>query len=122
MYENIKTTIVAVGIFVICMWVALTTGSLVYRMGQYREQCENYRAELKSAENRQQQLKDAVGQCIEIVGRSEELFSSSATTVRQLKEQLKEARKNYEDMERLLYSIYDNNTDSYNNSVRDNKE
>ena len=86
-YENIKNYILTffLVISIIC------GGILFYRLGYYRKQCEQYRAELSEAENRQQEL---------------------TATIRQLKEQLKEARKVYEDMAELLYNFSGNNANN----------
>lgn len=85
-----------------------------HRLEHYREQCRQYREQLESATCRQQELRDAVNGCIEIVGRTEEVFSSTASTITELRRQLKEVRASYEDMERLLHSV---DSDSSDNDV-----
>lgn len=109
-YENIKNYILTffLVISIIC------GGILFYRLGYYRKQCEQYRVELSEAENRQQELTATIRQCVEISKRADGIYSSTTTSIRQLKEQLKEARKVYEDMAELLYNFSDNNT---NNNV-----
>lgn len=85
-----------------------------HRLEHYREQCRQYREQLEAATDRQQELRDAVNGCIEIVGRTEEVFSSTASTITELRRQLKEVRASYEDMERLLHSV---DSDSSDNDV-----
>ena len=85
-----------------------------HRLEHYREQCRQYREQLEAATYRQQELRDAVNGCIEIVGRTEEVFSSTASTITELRRQLKEVRASYEDMERLLHSV---DSDSSDNDV-----
>lgn len=107
-YENIKNYILTffLVISIIC------GGILFYRLGYYRKQCEQYRAELSEAENRQQELTATIRQCVEISKRADGIYSSTATSIRQLKEQLKEARKVYEDMAELLYNFSGNNANN----------
>ena len=100
-------------ISVILVLLCATIGLQAHKLGQLRAECEQYRIELQSAENRQRDLTDTINRCIDINNRAAELYSSTATTIGELKSQLREARKIYEDMEKLLYSFY-NNSDSDN--------
>lgn len=110
---NEKKNGIYIVISVILVLLCTTIGVQVYRLGQLRKECERYRIELQSAENRQRDLTDTINRCIDINNRAAELYNSTATTIGELKSQLREARKIYEDMEKLLYSFY-NNSDSNN--------
>lgn len=111
---NEKKNGIYIVISVILVLLCATIGVQVYRLGQLRKECEHYRIELQSAENRQRDLTDTINRCIDINNRAAELYSSTATTIGELKSQLREAREIYEDMEKLLYSFY--NDSSSNNS------
>lgn len=103
---------IIIGITMVVLYAVI--GLQDYRLGQLREECERYRIELQSAENRQRDLTDTINRCIDINNRAAELYSSTATTIGELKIQLREAREIYEDMEKLLYSF--NNDSSSNNN------
>ena len=88
-----------------------------YRLDSYRKQCYEYRIELESARNRQSEITTSVNECIELSNRAAELLSQSSTSISQLKQQLSEARKIYEDMENVFLHISwsDSNGNNYTN-------
>ena len=98
---------------IILVFLCAAIGLQAYKLGQLRAECEQYRIELQSAENRQRDLTDTINRCVDITKRADSIYGSTATTIGELKIQLREARKIYEDMEKLLYSFY-NNSDSNN--------
>ena len=99
---------------IILVFLCTGIGLQAYKLGQLRKECERYRIELQSAENRQQDLTDTIDRCVDITKRADRIYGSTATTIGELKIQLREARKIYEDMEKLLYSFY-NDSGSNNN-------
>ena len=111
---NEKKNIYVIIIGIILVFLFTTIGFQAHKLGQYRAECEHYRIELQSAENRQRELTDTISGCIDITKRADRLYGSTATTIGELKSQLREAREIYEDMEKLLYSFY--NSSSSNNS------
>lgn len=97
------------GCFAIYFMLSVIGGAVLScRLGQARQQLEYYRTELESAENREQQLADTVDKCWESTERTREILGSSVSSVAELRKQLKEVRKNYENMEVLLLDCYDN--------------
>ena len=110
---NEKKNCIYTIIGVILVFLCTIIGLQAYKLGQLRAECEHYRIELQSAENRQRDLTDTINRCVDITKRADSIYSSTATTIGELKIQLREARKIYEDMEKLLYSFY-NNSDSNN--------
>lgn len=110
-YEKKNGIYIIIG--VILVFLCATIGLQAYKLGQLRAECEQYRIELQSAENRQRDLTDTINRCVDITKRADSIYGSTATTIGELKIQLREARKIYEDMEKLLYSFY-NNSDSNN--------
>lgn len=109
--EKKNIYVIIIGIILVCLFA--TIGFQAYKLGQLRAECEQYRIELQSAENRQRDLTDTINRCINITKRADELYGSTATTIGELKNQLREAREIYEDMEKLLYNFY-NSSDSNN--------
>lgn len=105
--KNCIYTIIGIIYVFLCAIIGLQS----YKLGQLRAECEQYRIELQSAENRQRDLTDTINRCVDITKRADSIYGSTATTIGELKIQLREARKIYEDMEKLLYSFY-NNSDS----------
>lgn len=87
-----------------------------YRLELYRQQSEYYRTELESAHSRQSELADAVDECFQSVVRTREVLSSTVNTVGDLRNQLREVRAEFENMENRLCDFYDN----YNNRSSNN--
>lgn len=112
--KNEKNNVIYIIIVIILVFLYTTIGFQDYRLGQLRKECEQYRIELQSAKNRQRELTDTIDRCIEITRRADEIYSSTATTFGELRNQIKEAREVYEDMEKLLHSFY-NDSSSNNN-------
>lgn len=101
-------------IVIILAFLYTTIGFQDYKLGQLRKECERYRIELQSAKNRQRELTDTIDRCVDITKRADEIYNSTATTFGELRNQIREAREIYEDMEKLLYSFY-NDSSSNNN-------
>ena len=99
---------------IILVFLCATIGLQAHKLGQLRAECEQYRIELQSAENRQRDLTDTINRCVDIAKRADRIYGSTATTIGELRNQLREAREIYEDMEKLLYSFY-NDSGSNNN-------
>lgn len=114
-----KSSIYVIIISIILVFLCTAIGFQAHKLGQYRAECEHYRIELQSAKDRQRELTDTISGCIDITKRADELYSSTATTIGELKSQLREAREIYEDMEKLLYSFYNNSSsnNSYNSGT-----
>ena len=112
--KNEKNNVIYIIIAIILVFLYTTIGFQGYRLGQLRKECERYRIELQSAENRQRELTDTIDRCVEITRRADEIYSSTATTFGELRNQIREAREVYEDMEKLLHSFY-NDSSSNNN-------
>lgn len=101
-------------IVIILAFLYTTIGFQDYKLGQLRKECERYRIELQSAKNRQRELTDTIDRCVDLTKRADEIYNSTATTFGELRNQIREAREIYEDMEKLLYSFY-NDSSSNNN-------
>lgn len=114
---NEKKSVIYIIIGIILVYLLTTIGFQAYKLGQYRTECEQYRIELQSAENRQRELEATIDGCIIITERADGLYSSTATTIGELKSQLREAREIYEDMEKLLYSFYNSSSSNIDNST-----
>lgn len=117
--KNEKNNVIYIIIAIILVFLCTTIGFQGYRLGQLRKECERYRIELQSAENRQRELTDTIDRCVDITRRADEIYSSTATTFGELRNQIREAREVYEDMEKLLYNFY-NDSSSNNNYNSDN--
>lgn len=111
---NEKKNGIYIVIGIILVFLCTGIGLQAYKLGQLRKECERYRIELQSAENRQRDLTDTIDRCFDITKRADKLYSSTATTFGELRNQIREAREIYEDMEKLLYSFY--NSSSSNNN------
>jgi len=85
-------------------------GAVLYnRLVKARQLVEHYRVELECAKDRESDIAESIR-------RTGEILDSSITTVSGLRAQIAEIRKNYEEMENLLYSTRDNNITD-NNAV-----
>lgn len=78
------------------------------RLELYRNKLEYYRTELESAHNREQYIANTVDECFHSVVRTREVLSSTVNTVGELREQLREVRTEFENMENRLCDFYDN--------------
>jgi len=96
--------------FIICVVLFLFAGTLgaalglSAELGNVRQQLDTVRIELSAASNRQQQL-------TEVAERTGTILSQSAVTISDIRKQIAEIRKSYEEMEKLLYN---RNADSDN--------
>lgn len=112
---------IVVGLLVLLLFTL--TGNCIqeHRLGYYRQQSEYYRVEYERASNQQQLLADTVDKCWESTERTKELLGGSISSIAELREQLREVRKNYENMEVLLLDCY-NNMYSGNNGTTNYEE
>ena len=81
---------------------------LNYKLERTRQQLEHYRAEFELAQNRESDIAESIR-------RTGEILNSSTSTLSGIRAQISEIRKNYEEMESLLYSSRSNNSDDYGN-------
>ena len=79
-----------------------------YRLASARQQLEYYRTELESATSRQQDALNTIDECYRNVTRAGEILSESVNTIQDIRRQVSEIRKSYEDMENRLLQFYDN--------------
>lgn len=79
-----------------------------YRLGITRQQLEYYRTELESATDRQQDALNTIDECYRNVTRTGEILGQSVDTIQDIRRQVSEIRKSYEDMENRLLQFYDN--------------
>lgn len=103
-------------IFIILFIISACFGTVQScRLGRNRHQLEQLRTELECARDREQYIKNTVDGYI---GRTSEILSQSVNTVSELRVQIREVRKNYEEMENFIHclpsdSSGDDNTVSY---------
>lgn len=90
--------------------IVLGTGYSVqtHRLGCSRQELELYRDRLEQSTNKQQILATTVHDITDTLGRTSDLLSGTASTVAGLREQLLEIKKNYDEMESILWYYYDN--------------
>lgn len=103
--------------------LSIICGSIIScKLGHYRRELNNYRIELERARDQQCLLDSTINECINYATRGAEIFSSTSTTIGRLKEQIKEARAIYENMERLLCSISSSTTSSNYTNLRETEK
>ena len=113
MYKNIIIGILVGLLSVACAGFGIQT----YRLGIYRQQSEYYRTELAEATNREQQLAATIDECWRSTERTSEILSQSINSVGELREQIRQVREAYQDLENRLLDCYDrihNNDDITN--------
>lgn len=94
---------------VVCALAVMLTFFIVYssvlkdRLVQTRQQLESARMELRAASDREQDIRATVR-------RADEILCKSVVTITDIREQIAEVRKSYEEMEALL-----NNSSAYSN-------
>lgn len=98
-------SIIAVNVVLVIMVIGF--GIQNHRLGQYRYQSEYYRTELARADSRKQLFADEIDECFNSVARTNRILSGTAATVSELREQLQEVRKEYENLEDHLLCFYD---------------
>lgn len=100
--------------------IVLGTGYSVqtHRLGRSRQELELYRDRLEQSTNKQQVLATTVHDITDTLVRTGDLLSGTASTVAGLREQFREIKKNYDEMESILWHYYDsvggNNNDTAN--------
>lgn len=109
-----KTTFIAY-VFAFFSLLFCTAFSIqTYRLANARCELREVRAELQLATNRQSEI-------TELVGRTGEILSQSSTTIKDVREQIREIRENYEAMESWLLNYNSNNTGSDDSLVHQEK-
>ena len=92
----------------VCLFLSLCGNCIQeYRLGIYRQQSEYYRNELSEASNREQQLAATVDECWRSTERTSEILSQSINSVTELREQIRQVREAYQDLENRLLDCYD---------------
>ena len=94
---------------------------LQHRLGQVRQQLESTRIELEYARNRESELTDRIEVITDNVGRANVILHESITTIQEVREQFKQIRTVYEDLERCLFSEYNAESNNYSNNNNSNK-
>lgn len=106
-----KTTFIAY-VFAFFSLLFCTAFSIqTYRLANTRCELRKVRAELQLATDRQSEI-------TELVGRTGEILSQSSATIKDIREQIREIRENYEAMESWLLNYNSNNTGSDDSLVR----
>lgn len=96
---------ITVGVMLLCIFGASVSQ---YKLGQCRAELEYYRAKYNEATNEQQLLEFTIDRCAITVRNNEELLSSTANSIGDLRKQLRQIRENYSQMENIIYDYYDN--------------
>lgn len=95
-------------ILAVCLFLSLFGNCIQeYRLGIYRQQSDYYRTELESATNREQQLAATIDECWRSTERTSEILSHSINSVAELREQIRQVREAYQDLENRLLDCYD---------------
>ena len=94
----------AVGVMLLCI---LGAGVSQYRLGRARTELDYYRTKYDEATNEQQLIAFTIDRCAITIRNNEELLSSTANTIGDLRKQLRQIRENYEQMENIIYDYYD---------------
>lgn len=84
-----------------------------YKLGQSRQLVEHYRIELESAKDRESDIAESIQ-------RTGEILDSSISTVAELRNAIREIRRNYEEMASRMHNVGDDR-DS-NNNIIDNSD
>lgn len=114
-YEKVISIIIsAIVLLLLCGYCIQT-----YKLGQARNELELTRNQLSAANDKQSEIRDGLSKCIQSVRETETILSQSATTIGEIREQIRAIRENYQYMEEQLYSLgfnNDNRTGDYNNN------
>ena len=114
-----KTRIGNIAFIIICILLLLSGiffGTTFYYRTKYVGLVERNRVELNAARARSEQYENIYRSARDTNRELGECLSRSTTTLSGLREQLREIRKRYEEMENLLDSIGYNNSDVGNNN------
>lgn len=90
-----EKTIICIIINIFIFGLIAFSGIQTHRLAVFRQQLDNYRTELEAAHDRQSELR-------EIISKTGTVLCETANTVSDIRRQITEIRKNYEDMEKLL--------------------
>ena len=113
-----KTRIGNIAFIVICILLLLSGvffGTTFYYRTKYTGLVERNRMELELARERSEQYETIYKSARDTNRELGECLSRSTTTLSGLREQLREIRKRYEEMENLLNSVGNNNYNTWNN-------
>jgi chromosome segregation ATPase len=115
-----KTCLGNICLIIICILLLLSGvffGTTCYYRNKYDRLVEQHRSELELVRTRSEQYENIYRSARNTNRELGECLSKSTTTLSGLREQLREIRKRYEEMENLLNSIgYDNSYTGNNNS------
>lgn len=118
-----KTKLGDIAFIIMCSLLLLSGvffGTTCYYRSKYDRLVERNRVELELARTRSEQYENIYRSARETNRELGECLSRSTTTLSGLKEQLREIRARYEEMENLLSSFGYNNNDIGNNDSCDN--
>ena len=118
-----KTKLGDIALIIICSLLLLSGvffGTTCHYRSKYDRLVERNRVELELARTRSEQYENIYRSARETNRELGECLSRSTTTLSGLKEQLREIRARYEEMENLLSSFRYNNSDVGNNDNCDN--
>ena len=113
-----KTNLGNIGLIIICALLLLAGiffGTTCYFRSKLNRTVERYRVELELARARSEQYESIYKSARATNRELGECLSRSTTTLSELREQLREIRKRYEEMENLL-----NRAGNYNSNSRSN--
>lgn len=105
MFKKIIYFIIAFVVLILLAGCVIQT----HRLECYRDQCEQYRIQLEAATNRERDIESSIQRAGAILGQS-------INSIGELREQIKEVRKCYEEMENWLLCA-GNNNGAFNNDV-----
>lgn len=106
-----KKTIAIIAGYIVLIAVSITGFSIQKcRLERYRSECNVYRERLEAAVNRERELKSTVEFCYESIERTDAVLGSATTTIKDLRSQLAEVRKVYEEMAARLYNCINSST------------
>ena len=108
--EMQKTTFIAYLFAFFSLLFCTAFAIQTYRLGSTRQQLAEVRAELQFATDRQSEI-------TELVGRAGEILSQSSVTIKDIREQIREIRENYEAMESWMLNNSSNNIDSDDSTI-----
>lgn len=107
-----------VGVFILSILLLFSTllsnkyyRDLEYSRREYRELREQYNTATEqqyTLTTEIRNIREGIGECIELTRDSEEIYSRAFTSIRDLKEGIRILREHYEALEDRLYKLNDN--------------
>lgn len=113
-FNNIKSIIFSVVLLILLLWGIITSAQLIIArrtIQRVERQLESTRTELESAQNRERELTETVGNIRSITERTDEILGESTDAIKDIREKI-------QILENYVYSIdkYLNTIDSNNDS------